>query len=326
MSGAQGKAVDIANGVGIIAEVDASRIETRLDQGWVDQVADSPAEAFAAAGECQRTPRAAAPSPSTATWSTCSNTRWTSERPDRPALRPDLLPRRLRRRLLPPGAELRSSAPSCCAADHGRFRELVDAIAPAPLRRSSRPSSERGTYFFDYGNSFLKAVYDAGVREICRNGENPLDGFVFPSYVEDIMGPLLFDYGYGPFRWVCLSGRDEDLAQDRPGGHGVHRPGAPLPGPRQLQSGSATRKKNRLVVGTQARILYQDALGRMKIALQLQRDGARRARSGRSCSAATTTTPAAPIRPSGRRPTSTTAATSWPTWPPTASPATPRAA
>ena len=70
---------------------------------------------------------------------------------------------------------------------------------------------DRGTYFFDYGNSFLKAVFDAGVRDVCRNGENDLDGFVFPSYVEDILGPCLFDFGYGPFRWCCLSGRSEDL-------------------------------------------------------------------------------------------------------------------
>ena len=70
----------------------------------------------------------------------------------------------------------------------------------------------RGTYFFDYGNSFMKAVYDAGVTEIARNGSDK-NGFIFPSYVEDIMGPELFDYGYGPFRWVCLSGKHEDLVK-----------------------------------------------------------------------------------------------------------------
>jgi len=66
---------------------------------------------------------------------------------------------------------------------------------------------DRGTYFFDYGNSFMKAVFDAGAKEICKNGKNPNNGFVFPSYVEDIMGPLLFDYGYGPFRWVPIKQR-----------------------------------------------------------------------------------------------------------------------
>ncbi len=59
--------------------------------------------------------------------------------------------------------------------------------------------------------AFLKAVFDAGVKEVCKNGENDLEGFVFPSYVEDILGPQLFDYGYGPFRWCCLSGKPEDL-------------------------------------------------------------------------------------------------------------------
>lgn len=61
--------------------------------------------------------------------------------------------------------------------------------------------TKRGTYFFDYGNSFMKAVYDSGVQEISKNGVDEKDGFIFPSYVEDIMGPVLFDYGYGPFRW-----------------------------------------------------------------------------------------------------------------------------
>ena len=68
-----------------------------------------------------------------------------------------------------------------------------------------------GTYFFDYGNAFMKSVYDSGIKEISKNGLDDKDGFIWPSYVEDIMGPMLFDYGYGPFRWVCLSGKHEDL-------------------------------------------------------------------------------------------------------------------
>ena len=86
----------------------------------------------------------------------------------------------------------------------------------ASLRRHFnviRKLVERGTYFFDYGNSFMKAVYDAGVKEISKNGRDEKDGFIWPSYVEDIMGPELFDYGYGPFRWVCLSGKHEDLVK-----------------------------------------------------------------------------------------------------------------
>jgi len=126
---------------------------------------------------------------------------------------------------------------------------------------------DRGTYFFDYGNSFLKAVFDAGVKEICKNGENPMDGFIFPSYVEDLMGPLFFDYGYGPFRWVCLSGKREDLLKTDKAAMECIDPD------RKFQDKDnyvwiRDADKNELVVGTQARILYQDALGRTKIALR----------------------------------------------------------
>ena len=80
-------------------------------------------------------------------------------------------------------------------------------------RRKGITAIGGGAYFFDYGNSFLKAIYDAGVKDISRNGIDEKDGFIWPSYVEDIMGPELFDYGYGPFRWVCLSGKKEDLVK-----------------------------------------------------------------------------------------------------------------
>ena len=70
----------------------------------------------------------------------------------------------------------------------------------------------RGTYFFDYGNSLTTTMYDIGIKDVCRNGENDLDGFIYKSFVEEFMGPTLFDYGYGPFRWVVLSGKPEDLA------------------------------------------------------------------------------------------------------------------
>jgi urocanate hydratase (EC 4.2.1.49) len=88
----------------------------------------------------------------------------------------------------------------------------------------------KGSYFFDYGNSFLKAVFDSGVREVSRNGADEKDGFIFPSYVEDILGPELFDYGYGPFRWVCLSGRPEDLRKTDAAAMACIRPKAARPG------------------------------------------------------------------------------------------------
>lgn len=150
--------------------------------------------------------------------------------------------------------------------DPARFHELIDDT----LRRHYEAIKilvERGTYFFDYGNSFMKAIYDAGVKEISRNGVDEKDGFVWPSYVEDIMGPMLFDYGYGPFRWVCLSGRHEDLVKtDRAAMECINpdRRGQD----RDNYNWIRDAEKNAMVVGTQARILYQDAMGRLKIALK----------------------------------------------------------
>ena len=150
--------------------------------------------------------------------------------------------------------------------DREQFCRLVDAS----LRRHFSVVKElvsRGTYFFDYGNSFMKAIYDAGVKEISRNGIDEKDGFIFPSYVEDIMGPELFDYGYGPFRWVCLSGKHEDLIKTDHAAMSCidpNRRGQDLDNYNWIRDA----EKNNLVVGTQARILYQDALGRMNIALK----------------------------------------------------------
>jgi urocanate hydratase len=150
--------------------------------------------------------------------------------------------------------------------DPAAFKKLVDA---GLLRhfKAIKGLAAAGTYFFDYGNSFLKAVYDAGAQDVSKNGVDEKDGFVFPSYVEDILGPELFDYGYGPFRWVCLSGKDEDLRKtDRaamdcidPGRRGQDR---------DNWAWIRDAEKNRLVVGSKARILYQDAMGRTKIALK----------------------------------------------------------
>ncbi len=124
-----------------------------------------------------------------------------------------------------------------------------------------------GCYFFDYGNSFLKAVFDAGVTEICKNGTDSTGGFIFPSYVEDIMGPILFDYGYGPFRWVCLSGKEEDLIKTDEAAMSCIDPDRRFQD-RDNYNWIRDAAKNKLVVGTKARILYQDAKGRMKIALK----------------------------------------------------------
>ena len=151
-------------------------------------------------------------------------------------------------------------------SDPERFREKVDAS----LRRHYeliRTLAGRGAFFFDYGNAFMKAIFDAGVSQICANGHDTMDGFVFPSYVEDLMGPLLFDYGYGPFRWVCLSGSPQDLAKTDRAAMDCIDPDRRFQD-RDNWAWIRDARKNRLVVGTQARILYQDALGRMTIALK----------------------------------------------------------
>ena len=264
MSGAQGKAVEIANGVGIIAEVDYSRIQTRNEQGWISKIIDDPALAFRTARESQDKEESIA----IAFYGNIV----------------DLLEYAVDNNIK---IDLLSDQTSCHAVYDGgycpqglTFEERTELLSSdwekfkTYVNRSLRHHYqmintlvERGTYFFDYGNSFLKAVFDTGVKEICKNGENPIDGFIFPSYVEDLLGPMLFDYGYGPFRWVCLSGKREDLVKTDKTAMGCINPD------RRFQDKDnyvwmRDADKNRLVVGTQARILYQDAMGRMEIALR----------------------------------------------------------
>ena len=264
MSGAQPKAVEIANGVGIIAEVDMSRIETRHKQGWVSLIAETPEEAFKLADEHIESKK-------TTSIAFHGNI-------------VDLLEYAVNNNKK---VELLSDQTSCHAVydggycpkgltfeertemlhkDPAKFRKLVDESLKAHFK-AIKALTERGTYFFDYGNSFMRAIFDAGVKEICANGENPRDGFIWPSYVEDIMGPLLFDYGYGPFRWVCLSGKHEDLVKTD------HAAMSCIDPNRRSQDHDnyvwiRDAEKNSLVVGTQARILYQDAEGRANIALK----------------------------------------------------------
>ena len=264
MSGAQGKAAEIAGAVAIVAEVDLSRIETRHRQGWVSKVTGSLDEALSWAREklAAREPCAIAYHGNIV----------------------DLLEYLYEKNV---AIDLLSDQTSChvpydggycpqgltfeertrmLAEDPDGFRVLVDRSLAHHYEMICK-FHDRGTYFFDYGNSFLKAVCDAGVKEVCKNGENDLDGFVFPSYVEDILGPQLFDYGYGPFRWCCLSGKPKDLDRTDQAAMSCIDPN------RRYQDRDnyvwvRDAKKNQLVVGTQCRILYQDALGRMKIALK----------------------------------------------------------
>ena len=264
MSGAQPKAVEIAGAVGIIAEVDSSRIQTRLEQGWVSKCSDDLEQVFKMAEEYQASGKAL----SIAYHGNIV----------------DLLEYAVANHK---HIDMLSDQTSCHVAYDGGYcpqgltfeertkllaedRPAFHALVNNSLQRHFECIKElvkRGTYFFDYGNAFLKAIYDAGVKEIVKNGQDEKDGFIFPSYVEDIMGPQLFDYGYGPFRWVCLSGKPEDL-------HKTDQAAMQCINPERRGQDRDNyiwirdAEKNQLVVGTQARILYQDAEGRKAIALR----------------------------------------------------------
>jgi len=264
MSGAQPKAAEIAGAVAIIAEVDDSRIETRKNQRWVHSVVETPQEAFAISEKYIR-----------------------EQLPYSIAYHGNIVDLLEYAELNEVHIDLLSDQTSChavyeggyCPAgvsfeertrllkeDRKKFRSMVDISLKRHFEVIKKMVA-KGVYFFDYGNSFMKAIYDAGVKEISKNGKDEKDGFIWSSYVEDIMGPELFDYGYGPFRWVCLSGKHEDLiktdhaamlcidpnrrGQDRDNYHWIR-----------------DAEKNSLVVGTQARILYSDAEGRLKMALR----------------------------------------------------------
>ena len=127
--------------------------------------------------------------------------------------------------------------------------------------------SKKGMYFWDYGNAFLLEAKRAGAAVTNASGD-----FIYPSYVQDIMGPLFFDYGFGPFRWVCTSGKPGDLEKtDKIAAKVLSeiKQTAPMEIRKQLADNIHWIReagKNKLVVGSQARILYADAEGRMKIA------------------------------------------------------------
>ncbi len=265
MSGAQGKAIEICGGVGILAEVDESRILTRYHQGWVSHIARTEEEAFRLAKNAIQEKQAVA-------IAYHGNI-------------VDLLEYAIQGKIT---IDLLSDQTSCHAVYDGGYcpvgitfeertqllnenKPLFEQMVNQTLARhyeAIKQIVQHGTYFFDYGNSFMKAIYDSGIKAICRNGENDLDGFIWPSYVEDIMGPILFDYGYGPFRWVCLSGKEEDLEKTDQAAM------ACIDKNRRFQdldnyNWIRDAKKNKLVVGTKARILYQDAYGRLTIAKKM---------------------------------------------------------
>lgn len=264
MSGAQPKAADIAGAVSVTAEVDRSRIETRLEQGWVQRWSPDLDEIFTWVDEARdsRTPLSIAYHGNVVDL-------WEF------VVRNDV------------AVELASDQTSCHAPYDGgyvpqgvSFEECRELLARDPVEFGRRVDvslgrqfelisamAARGTHFWDYGNAFLKAVFDAGVVSVAANGRDTRDGFVFPSYVEHIMGPLCFDLGYGPFRWVCTSGDPADLRKTDRAAMGCIDPNR-RGQDRDNYIWIRDAERNRLVVGSQARTLYSDAEGRVRIALR----------------------------------------------------------
>ena len=264
MSGAQGKSIEMANGVGIIAEVDESKIALRQRLGWVSLRAETPEESFRLAREYM-----AAEKPISIAYhgNIVDLLQYAVDHNEKIDILTDQTSCHVAfdGGYCPQGLTF-AERTKMLAEDKPQFVELVKKT----LRKHHElieTLRSRGTYFFDYGNSLTSTMYEIGIREVCVNGENPLDGFIYKSFVEAFLGPNLFDYGYGPFRWVCLSGKPEDLHKtDLAAMDCIDRD-------RRYQDYDnyvwiRDAEKNKLVIGTQARILYQDADTRGRIALR----------------------------------------------------------
>lgn len=265
MSGAQPKAGNIAGVVSVVAEINPMAARKRYDQGWVDELHDSLDELMPAI-------RSAVESRKTVSMAYVGNVVDLWERLAVEDIRVDLgsdqtsLHNPWAGGYYPVGLTLEESK-RMMAEEPERFRECVQESLRRQVTAINKLTSN-GMYFFDYGNAFLLQSKRAGADITLDNGD-----FRYPSYVQDIMGPMFFDYGFGPFRWVCSSGSSEDLAVTDRLAAGVLED-IMNTAPEEIQGQMADNihwireaGKNRLVVGSQARILYADAEGRAKIAL-----------------------------------------------------------
>lgn len=272
MSGAQPKAGDIAGVVSIVAEINPKAVTKRYEQGWVDEVyteLDPLLERARKAVAAREAVSLAYQGNVVDLWERLAET---------PDLTVDLgsdqtsLHNALAGGYYPVGYSY-EEANRMMAEEPERFAEAVDES----LRRQVKAINtiaERGMYFFDYGNAFLLKSSQAGADIMASDGS---DRFRYPSYVQDIMGPMFFDYGFGPFRWVCTSGDPEDLAlTDRLAAEVLERELAEAPNDIRGQLADNLHwireaGKNKMVVGSQARILYADSKGRTNIALEFNK-------------------------------------------------------
>ncbi|MBQ2242899.1 MAG: urocanate hydratase [Bacteroidales bacterium] len=267
MSGAQPKAAVIAGVVGIVAEINPKAVQKRYEQGWVDEVYTDLDQLVARALKARDAKEAVS-------LAYQGNVVDLWEKLAAENINVDLgsdqtsLHNPWAGGYYPVGYSLEESN-EMMAREPEKFKEAVQET----LRRHAAAINKltaQGMYFFDYGNAFLLEASRAGADILKEDGT-----FKYPSYVQDIMGPLFFDYGFGPYRWVCTSSNPEDLAQtDKLAAEVLEDilKDAPEEIQSQLKDNIHWIKeagKNQLVVGSQARILYADAEGRTKIALAM---------------------------------------------------------
>ena len=265
MSGAQPKAGNIAGVVSVVAEINPLAAEKRHRQGWVDELHDNLDELIPAI-------RAAVEQKKTVSMAYVGNVVDLWERLAAENIKVDLgsdqtsLHNPWAGGYYPVGMTLEESK-QMMAEQPDLFRERVQESLRRQVAAINKLTAA-GMYFFDYGNAFLLQSQRAGADIMGDNGK-----FRYPSYVQDIMGPMFFDYGFGPFRWVCTSGDANDLAvTDRIAAEVMEeiKRNAPEEIQGQMEDNIHWIReagKNQLVVGSQARILYADAEGRSKIAL-----------------------------------------------------------
>ena len=265
MSGAQPKAGNIAGVVSVTAEINPLAARKRYDQGWVDELHENLDELIPRV-------RKAMEAKETVSLAYVGNVVDLWERLAAENIPVDLgsdqtsLHNPWAGGYYPVGQTFEESV-KMMAEEPERFREAVRAS----LRRHVAAINElaaKGMYFFDYGNAFLLESSRAGADILKADGT-----FRYPSYVQDIMGPLYFDYGFGPFRWVCMSERPEDLAKSDEIAVNILKKELET-APEEIQGQLNDNihwieeaGRNHLVVGSQARILYADCEGRTKIAL-----------------------------------------------------------
>lgn len=264
MSGAQPKAGNIAGVVSVVAEINPHAAQKRHAQGWVDELHSDLDELIPAI-------RKAVAEKRTVSMAYVGNVVDLWERLAAEEIHVDLgsdqtsLHNPWAGGYYPVGMTLEESN-DMMAADPDQFRERVQESLRRQVTAINKLTS-KGMYFFDYGNAFLLQSQRAGADIVGSDGK-----FRYPSYVQDIMGPMFFDYGFGPFRWVCTSGDPKDLeTTDRIAAEVMEkiRQEAPEEIVGQMDDNIHWIKeagRNRLVVGSQARILYADAEGRAKIA------------------------------------------------------------